>query len=85
MRDPNCEPAHGSRPFQDQIASGRGTLGRVGSVATIDGKSGRLGVTLPPNGFRKDIEACGIAGHINVDGTRETGKRVIDMITTSIH
>lgn len=82
MNGRDREPAYGSRPFADQIVTGYGRLGRVGQVATVDGKSGRLGVTLPPNGFRKDIEACGIAGHINVDGSRETGKRVIDMITT---
>ncbi len=69
-------------PYADWIEPSHGRLGRVGEVARIDGKAGRLGVTLPPNGFRKDIEACGIAGLINVDGTRENGQRVVDMITT---
>jgi len=59
-----------------------GRLGRIGALGSWNGKEGRLGVTLPPNGFTKDIEACGIAGLINVDGTRENGSRVVDMITT---
>jgi hypothetical protein len=59
-----------------------GRLGRTGTMGTWKGKQGRLGITLPPNGFTKDIEACGIAGLINVDGTRESGSRVVDMITT---
>ena len=69
-------------PFHDMASPSRGTLGRVGDVVRIDGKAGRLGVTVPPNGFRKDIEACGIAGLINIDGKRETGDRVVRMITT---
>ena len=69
-------------PFFDHIRPSRGRLGRVGEAGTIDGKGGVLGLTLPPNGFRKDIEACGIAGLINIDGTREDGRRVVDMITT---
>lgn len=60
----------------------RGILGKVGEIGTIEGKSGRLGVTIPPNGSRKEISACGIAGMINVNGTRETGANVVDMITT---
>ncbi len=69
-------------PNQDLAAIPRGALGRPGEVGSIDGKRGRLGVTLPPNGHRKDIEACGIAGLANVDGRRENGRRVIEMITT---
>jgi glutamate synthase domain-containing protein 1 len=57
-------------------------LGRYGSRGEANGKKGIVGLTLPPNGFNRDIQACGIAGHINIDGTRETGKQVIDMITT---
>jgi glutamate synthase domain-containing protein 1 len=59
-----------------------GRLGKVGALGSWEGKTGILGVTLPPNGFTKDIEACGIAGLINTDGTRENGSRVVDMITT---
>jgi glutamate synthase domain-containing protein 1 len=69
-------------PYHDFILPSRGELGNVGDIGSIGSKRGRLGVTLPPNGFRKDIEACGIAGLINIDGTRETGQRVVDMITT---
>jgi len=61
-----------------------GRLGRIGETVELNGKSGRLGVTLPPNGFRKDIEACGIAGLINIDGKRENGTRVVNMITTML-
>jgi hypothetical protein len=59
-----------------------GRLGRIGSIGKTKGKSGKIGVTLPPNGFTKDIEACGIAGLINTNGKTENGRRVIDMITT---
>ncbi|UCH90250.1 MAG: glutamine amidotransferase family protein [Thermoplasmata archaeon] len=57
-------------------------LGRIGEVGESKGKRGRIGVTLPPNGFSKDIEACGIAGLINVNGKRTDGNDVVDMITT---
>jgi glutamate synthase domain-containing protein 1 len=60
----------------------QGKHGRYGDTAKIGEKSGRLGITLPPNGFRREIEACGIAGLINTDGKRENGERVIKMITT---
>ena len=60
----------------------RGRLGLVGAEGCSNGKKGRIGLTLPPNGFVKDMEACGIAGLINIDGTLETGRRVVDMITT---
>ncbi|MDY6965626.1 MAG: glutamine amidotransferase family protein [Halobacteriota archaeon] len=59
-----------------------GRLGRVGAIGKLGEKSGRIGVTLPPNGHIRDIEACGIAGLINIDGEREGGRRVVDMITT---
>jgi hypothetical protein len=59
-----------------------GRLGRVGTIGESRGKKGRIGVTIPPNGFIKDIEACGIAGLININGKRETGSRAVDMITT---
>jgi glutamate synthase domain-containing protein 1 len=62
----------------------RGLLGRVGTKATINGKTGVLGLTLPPNGFRRDIEACGIAGHINIDGRRETGRKAAEMLETMV-
>jgi glutamate synthase domain-containing protein 1 len=68
----------------DIIDSGRGSLGRLGEKVRIGNKSGRLGLTLPPNGFRKDPEACGIAGHINIDGKRESGKRAADMLETMV-
>ncbi len=59
-----------------------GTFGRIGTIGRMGGKTGRIGITLPPNGFTKGIEACGIAGLINIDGEREDGKRVVDMIVT---
>jgi glutamate synthase domain-containing protein 1 len=72
IRDPRMHVEH----------TRHGRLGNVGDVVSIAGKSGRLGVTLPPSGFRKDIEACGIAGLINVNGKRTDGNDVVDMITT---
>ena len=62
----------------------KGLLGEPGDRVTVGGKSGILGVTLPLNGFRRDISACGIAGHINIDGTRETGRRAADMLETMV-
>jgi glutamate synthase domain-containing protein 1 len=72
IRDPNYR----------QVRSDIGRLGRIGSIGVTRGKSGKIGVTLPPNGFIKDIESCGIAGLINTNGKTENGSRVIDMITT---
>jgi glutamate synthase domain-containing protein 1 len=69
-------------PFSRFNFSSRGRLGRVGEIGKVGEKKGRIGVTLPPNGFRRNIEACGIAGFININGKREDGKRVVDMITT---
>jgi glutamate synthase domain-containing protein 1 len=71
-----------NEPYNRYGLSLSGKLGRVGESGLINGKKGLIGITLPPNGFRKDIEACGIAGLINVDGKRENGTRVVDMITT---
>jgi glutamate synthase domain-containing protein 1 len=82
MNGPDGERLADRDPYHDHIPTARWELGRVGDVGRANGKSGRLGVTLPPNGFKKDIEACGIAGLINIDGTRETGDRVVKMITT---
>lgn len=69
-------------PFSRLNFSYHGRLGRVGEIGEFKDKKGKLGITLPPNGFRRDIEACGIAGLININGKRENGKRVVDMITT---
>ncbi len=69
-------------PFYRFNFSTQGRLGRVGEIGEFEDKKGKLGITLPPNGFRRDIEACGIAGLININGKRENGKRVVDMITT---
>lgn len=69
-------------PYSRFDFSLRGKYGEIGSICNIRGKKGRLGITLPPNGFRRDIEACGIAGLININGKTENGKRVVDMITT---
>jgi glutamate synthase domain-containing protein 1 len=69
-------------PFSRLNFSSRGSLGRVGEIGKVGDKKGRLGITMPPSGFRRDIEACGIAGLININGKRENGKRVVDMITT---
>ena len=71
-------------PFHDLPAHPWGKLGRLGDRSCAGGKSGRLGVTIPPNGFRKDIDACGIAGFINTDGERVNGSDVVDMITTMV-
>jgi len=60
----------------------KGRLGKQGDIATCNGKTGRVGLTLPPNGFARTMDACGIAGFINIDGRRESGERVINMITT---
>lgn len=69
-------------PYSRFDFSFRGKFGEIGTTCNIMGKKGRLGITLPPNGFRRDIEACGIAGLININGKTENGKRVVDMITT---
>ncbi|MEE9151590.1 MAG: glutamine amidotransferase family protein [Thermoplasmata archaeon] len=69
-------------PYSRLNFSSKGRLGHVGEIARLGAKKGRIGITLPPNGFRKDIEACGIAGLININGKRENGIRVVDMITT---
>lgn len=69
-------------PYSRLNFSITGRLGGVGEIVKIGEKKGRLGITLPPNGFKKDIEACGIAGLLNINGKRENGKRVVDMITT---
>jgi glutamate synthase domain-containing protein 1 len=57
-------------------------IGRIGDLGELDGKSGRIGITIPPHGRTKQISACGIAGLININGKRENGGRVVDMITT---
>jgi glutamate synthase domain-containing protein 1 len=57
-------------------------IGRVGDIGSLNGKSGRIGLTIPPYGRSKQISACGIAGLININGKRENGSRVVDMITT---
>lgn len=62
----------------------KGKLGSIGSLGRIGEKEGIFGVTLPPNGFQKDIEACGIAGFINIDGKLQNGKQAVDMITTMV-
>ncbi len=41
-------------------------------------------ITRPTHGFRKEISACGIAGLINTDGKRESGRRVTEMLTTMV-
>jgi glutamate synthase domain-containing protein 1 len=56
--------------------------GKLGKIGTCNGKQGTIGLTIPPNGPAKNIEACGIAGLINLNGKVESGKRVVDMITT---
>jgi glutamate synthase domain-containing protein 1 len=66
------------------IGPSRGILGRLGERAIVGEKAGRLGITVPPNGFRKEMSACGIAGLINIDGKRENGRKVVDMITTML-
>ena len=55
-------------PYSRLSFSTIGRLGQVGVTAKMGEKSGIIGVTLPPNGHIKDIEACGIAGLINIDG-----------------
>jgi glutamate synthase domain-containing protein 1 len=55
---------------------------KVGEIGYLGKKKGKVGITIPPNAGSKDISACGIAGLININGKRETGSRVIDMITT---
>ena len=55
-------------PFEHLEYNPRGTLGEVGKKMTVGTKTGTLGLTLPPNGFRKDSEACGIAGLIKISG-----------------
>ncbi|MHC4756677.1 MAG: class II glutamine amidotransferase [Planctomycetota bacterium] len=62
----------------------RGLLGTVGTRVTIGDRSGVLGITMPPNGFRRDTEACGIAGHINIDGKCETGRKAAEMLETMV-
>jgi glutamate synthase domain-containing protein 1 len=57
-------------------------MGRIGTPGCIGEKKGTIGITIPPNVGSKEISACGIAGLININGKRETGSRVIDMITT---
>jgi glutamate synthase domain-containing protein 1 len=69
-------------PNHGLITPFRGKLGCTGEIGGANGKKGRIGITIPPNGYAKDIEACGIAGLINIDGEREDGKRVVDMIVT---
>ncbi len=64
----------------DTVFSGR--IGKLGDMGESNGKKGKIGITLPPNGFVRDVEACGIAGLINTNGKRENASRVIDMITT---
>jgi glutamate synthase domain-containing protein 1 len=72
-------------PETDDLTNDRaGLLGPVGTTAKLGEKSGIIGVTIPPNGHRRDVEACGIAGHINVDGTTESGKRVAEMLETMV-
>ena len=71
-------------PFEHLEYNPRGTLGEVGKKMTVGTKTGTLGLTLPPNGFRKDSEACGIAGLINIDGKLETGRRAAEMLETMI-
>jgi glutamate synthase domain-containing protein 1 len=68
----------------DFINARSGLLGRLGEKANLGNKTGTLGLTLPPNGFRRDISACGIAGHINVDGKRESGQRAAEMLETMV-
>ena len=69
-------------PYHRLNFTSEGGLGRVGDIGKLGDKSGRMGITLPQNRARKNLEACGIAGLINVNGKRENGKRVVDMITT---
>ena len=76
--------SYGDSVSKDTIEPFSGLLGKVGTLAKIGEKKGILGITLPPNGFRRDIQACGIAGHINIDGTRESGKRAGDMLETMV-
>jgi glutamate synthase domain-containing protein 1 len=74
MRNIDCE-------YPDSF-SRRRNLGRIGDLGYLGNKRGIIGVTIPPNAGSKEISACGIAGLININGKRETGARVIDMITT---
>jgi glutamate synthase domain-containing protein 1 len=76
--------SYGDSVLKDTIEPFSGLLGKVGTLTKIGEKKGILGVTLPPNGYRRDIQACGIAGHINIDGTRESGKRAGDMLETMV-
>lgn len=69
---------------EDFIDTRRGLLGKIGTKATIGEKTGILGLTMPPNGIRRDIEACGIAGHINIDGTRVSGSKAAEMLETMV-
>jgi glutamate synthase domain-containing protein 1 len=69
----------------EDLGQDRGTLGPIGSLGrALNGKQGILGSTIPPNGFQRESSSCGIAGFINVDGKRVTGKKVIEMITTML-
>jgi glutamate synthase domain-containing protein 1 len=56
----------------------------MGGIGNLNGKTGKIGISIPPNGRTKEISACGIAGLININGKRENGTRVIDMITTML-
>ncbi len=71
-------------PFANLDYNPKGILGLVGTRMTINGKTGTLGITHPPNGYRRESEACGIAGLINIDGTVESGKRAAEMLETMI-
>jgi glutamate synthase domain-containing protein 1 len=71
-------------PFEHLDYNPRGLLGVVGEKFSLGKKTGTLGLTLPPNGYRRDSEACGIAGLINIDGTLETGRRAAEMLETMV-
>jgi glutamate synthase domain-containing protein 1 len=75
MRNLDCENPEYS--YQ-----GKRKMSKIGDIGHLGNKKGIVGITIPPNAGSKEISACGIAGHININGKRETGARVIDMITT---
>jgi len=69
---------------ENRFDNRRGIYGEIGTRAQIRDKTGILGLTLPPDGFKREIGSCGIAGHINIDGTRETGGRAAEMLETMV-